>query len=36
MFNAGFAHGEAVGFPLYRPSLDPSEYEALLGGAGSN
>jgi SAM-dependent methyltransferase len=38
MFNAGFARSEAVGSyrgdPLYHASLDPSEYEALIGGAG--
>jgi SAM-dependent methyltransferase len=38
MFNAGPAQGEAVGAyrgdPLYHASLDPSEYEALLAGAG--
>jgi SAM-dependent methyltransferase len=38
MFNAGFAQSEAVGSyrgdPLYHASLDPSEYEALMTGAG--
>lgn len=38
MFNAGPSQGEAVGSyrgdPLYHASLDPSEYEALLAGAG--
>jgi trans-aconitate methyltransferase len=38
MFNAGFAHGEAVGSyrgdPLYHASLDASEYEALLADCG--
>ncbi len=38
MFNAGFGHGDAVGSyrgdPLYHASLDASEYEALLAGAG--
>ncbi len=38
MFNAGLSRGEAVGSyrgdPLYHASLDPSEYEALLAGAG--
>jgi SAM-dependent methyltransferase len=38
MFNAGFSHGEAVGFyrgdPLYHASLDPSEYESLLANFG--
>lgn len=38
MFNAGSAKGEAIGAyrgdPLYHASLDPSEYEALLTGAG--
>ena len=38
MFNAGPARGEAIGTyrgdPLYHASLDPSEYETLLGGAG--
>ena len=38
MFNAGPSHGEAVGHyrgdPLYHASLDPAEYEALLGQAG--
>jgi hypothetical protein len=37
-FNAGFSRGEAVGSyrgdPLYHASLDASEYEALLAGAG--
>jgi SAM-dependent methyltransferase len=40
MFNAGYSEGEAVGAyrgdPLYHASLDPSEYEALLVGAGFN
>ena len=38
MFNAGFAHGEAIGFyrgdPLYHASLDASEYEAILADFG--
>ncbi|MGJ5178067.1 class I SAM-dependent DNA methyltransferase [Bradyrhizobium oligotrophicum] len=38
MFNAGPAHGEAIGSyrgdPLYHASLDPSEYEALLSENG--
>lgn len=38
IFNAGFGHGEAMGSyrgdPLYHASLDASEYEALLAGAG--
>ena len=38
MFNAGPAHGEAVGAyrgdPLYHASLDPSEYESLLAAFG--
>jgi SAM-dependent methyltransferase len=38
MFNAGPSEGEAVGAyrgdPLYHASLDPSEYETLLAGAG--
>ncbi|MBU6462522.1 MAG: class I SAM-dependent methyltransferase [Bradyrhizobium sp.] len=38
MFNAGPSHGEAIGAyrgdPLYHASLDPSEYEALMAGAG--
>ncbi|NPU12535.1 class I SAM-dependent methyltransferase [Bradyrhizobium sp. 83002] len=38
MFNAGPAHGEAMGSyrgdPLYHASLDPSEYEALLLDGG--
>jgi SAM-dependent methyltransferase len=38
MFNAGFAHGEAIGAyrgdPLYHASLDASEYEALLADFG--
>jgi SAM-dependent methyltransferase len=38
MFNAGPAHGEAVGSyrgsPLYHASLDPAEYERLLEGIG--
>ena len=38
MFNACFSRGEAVGSyrgdPLYHASLDPCEYEVLLGGAG--
>jgi SAM-dependent methyltransferase len=38
MFNAGRSEGEAVGTyrgdPLYHASLDPSEYKALLVGAG--
>jgi trans-aconitate methyltransferase len=38
MFNAGFDHGEAVGFyrgdPLYHASLDESEYQASLTGFG--
>jgi trans-aconitate methyltransferase len=38
MFNAGFAHGEAVGSyrgdPLYHASLDASEYETLLAEFG--
>ncbi len=38
MFNAGPAHGEAVGAyrgdPLYHASLDASEYEALLANFG--
>lgn len=38
MFNAGFSQGEALGSyrgePLYHASLNPSEYEALLAGAG--
>jgi hypothetical protein len=38
MFNAGPAKGEAIGSyrgdPLYHASLDPSDYEALLVGAG--
>ncbi len=38
IFNAGFAHGEAIGSyrgdPLYHASLDPSEYETLLAKSG--
>jgi cyclopropane fatty-acyl-phospholipid synthase-like methyltransferase len=38
MFNAGFSQSEVVGSyrgdPLYHASLDPSEYETLLAGAG--
>lgn len=38
MFNAGPAHGEAIGSyrgePLYHASLDPVEYERLLDGIG--
>lgn len=38
MFNAGPAHGEAIGCyrgdPLYHASLDPSEYAALLRDNG--
>jgi hypothetical protein len=38
MFNAGPSKGEAIGSyrgdPLYHASLDPSDYEALLAGAG--
>jgi SAM-dependent methyltransferase len=38
MFNAGPAKGEAIGSyrgdPLYHASLDPTDYEALLAGAG--
>lgn len=38
MFNAGASQGEAIGSyrgdPLYHASLDRSEYEALLVGAG--
>jgi trans-aconitate methyltransferase len=38
MFNAGPAHGEAVGSyrgdPLYHASLDPAEYERLLNDTG--
>jgi predicted TPR repeat methyltransferase len=38
MFNAGPSKGEAIGTyrgdPLYHASLDPSDYEALLAGAG--
>jgi SAM-dependent methyltransferase len=38
MFNAGPSKGEAIGSyrgdPLYHASLDPSDYQALLGGAG--
>ena len=38
MFNAGFGHGEAVGSyrgdPLYRASLDASEYEGMLAAFG--
>ena len=38
MFNAGPAHGEAVGSyrgdPLYHASLAPAEYEGLLDGIG--
>jgi SAM-dependent methyltransferase len=38
MFNAGPSRGEAIGCyrgdPLYHASLDASEYEALLSGAG--
>jgi SAM-dependent methyltransferase len=38
MFNAGSSHGTAMGSyqgdPLYHASLDPSEYETLLAGAG--
>jgi predicted TPR repeat methyltransferase len=38
MFNAGPAHGEAIGSyrgdPLYHASLDPSEYLALLSDNG--
>jgi hypothetical protein len=38
MFNAGPAHGEAIGNyrgdPLYHASLAPEEYESLLGGIG--
>jgi hypothetical protein len=38
MFNAGPAHGEAVGCyrgdPLYHASLDPAKYERLLDGIG--
>jgi ubiquinone/menaquinone biosynthesis C-methylase UbiE len=38
MFNAGPAHGEAIGSyrgdPLYHASLDPAEYESLLDRIG--
>lgn len=38
MFNAGAAKGDAIGSyrgdPLYHSSLDPSDYQALLAGAG--
>jgi len=38
MFNAGLAHGEAIGSyrgdPLYHASLDSSEYETLLADSG--
>lgn len=38
MFNAGSAHGEAIGSyrgdPLYHASLDAAEYEALLTNSG--
>jgi SAM-dependent methyltransferase len=38
MFNAGPAHGEAIGNyrgdPLYHASLDPAEYGSLLDGIG--
>jgi hypothetical protein len=38
MFNAGPSKGEAIGSyrgdPLYHASLDPTDYEALLAGAG--
>jgi len=38
MFNAGLAHGDAIGSyrgdPLYHASLDASEYESLLAETG--
>jgi hypothetical protein len=38
MFNAGLAHGEAIGSyrgdPLYHASLDAVEYRNLLASAG--
>ena len=38
MFDAGLAHGEAIGSyggePLYHASLDASEYERLLSTIG--